>query len=116
MLPLPPAGPRRAEPALHPATRTRETPMDEDVLAILMAGLIVFVPVAGITARFALKPLIDSVIRIAEMRRSTEEVRLLERRIALLEQEMNGVKGDMHEISEQKEFLRKLSEPPYTQS
>ncbi len=113
MLPFPPAAPRAAEP---PATRTRETPMDEEIVGILMLGLIVFVPVAGITARFALKPLIDSVIRIAEMRRSTEEVRLLERRIALLEQEMNGMKGEVHELAEQKEFLRKLSEPPYTQS
>jgi hypothetical protein len=113
MLPFPPAAPRAAEP---PATRTRETSMDEEIIGILMLGLIVFVPVAGITARFALKPLIDSVIRIAEMRRSTEEVRLLERRIALLEQEMNGMKGEVNELAEQKEFLRKLSEPPYTQS
>ncbi len=89
--------------------------MDEDILAMLLISLIVFVPVAGITARFALKPLIDSVIRIAEMRRSTEDVRILERRIALLEQEMNGLKGEMHEIGEQKEFYRKLSEPPYSQ-
>ncbi len=85
--------------------------MDEDILAILVTGLIVFVPVAGITARFALKPLIDSVVRIAEMRRSNEEVRLLERRIALLEQEMSGVKSEVQEIGEQKEFYRKLSEP-----
>ncbi|HEX2187562.1 MAG TPA: hypothetical protein VHG51_01630 [Longimicrobiaceae bacterium] len=85
--------------------------MDEDIIAILMTGLIVFVPVAGITARFALKPLIDSVVRIAEMRRSTEEVRLLERRVALLEQELNGIKGEVHELAEQKEFYQKLAEP-----
>ena len=88
----------------------------EELIAITGGFLVVLIPVAGLTARFALKPLIDSVIRIAEMRRSTEDVRLLERRIALLEQEMNGLKGEMHEIGAQKEFYRKLSEPDYTQS
>lgn len=85
--------------------------MDEGTLAILFGGLILFVPVAGITARFALKPLIDSVIRIAEMRRSTEEVRLLERRVALLEQELNGMKGEVGQLAEQREFYQKLAEP-----
>ncbi|HEV2149111.1 MAG TPA: hypothetical protein VGR37_17015 [Longimicrobiaceae bacterium] len=85
--------------------------MDEDIIAILVGGLIVLVPIAGITARLALKPLLESVIRIAEMRRSTEEVRILERRVTLLEQELNGVRGEMHALTEQKEFDRKLSEP-----
>ena len=85
--------------------------MDEGTLAIIFGGLIVFIPVAGLTARFALKPLIDSLIRIAEMRRSTEEVRILERRVTLLEQELNGMKGEVHQMAEQKEFLQKLSEP-----
>lgn len=85
--------------------------MDEDIVGILMVGLIVFVPVAGITARIALKPLIDSLIRIAEMRRSTEEVRLLDKRIALLEQELHGVKEEVQELTEQKEFYRRLAEP-----
>jgi hypothetical protein len=85
--------------------------MDEDIVAILVGGLVVLIPIAGITARIALKPLLESVIRIAEMRRSTEEARILERRVALLEQELNSVKGEVHEIAEQKEFYRKLAEP-----
>ena len=89
--------------------------MDEAALPVLMIGLIVFVPVAGITARFALKPLIASVIRTAEMRRSTEEVRLLERRVALLEQELNGVKGEVQGIAGQKQVVHSLPEPDYTQ-
>jgi hypothetical protein len=85
--------------------------MDEDIVAILMFGLVVFVPVAGLTMRFALKPLIDSLIRIAEMRRSTQEVQLLERRIALLEQELGALRGEVGELGAQKEFYRGLAEP-----
>ena len=69
--------------------------MDEAVLAVLMVGLILLVPVAGITARFALKPLIDSIGRIAEMRRSPDEVRALERRVAALETELRGMRDGM---------------------
>lgn len=85
--------------------------MDEDILAIIMGGLIVLVPVAGITARFALKPLIDSLVRIAEVRRSTQEVELLERRVALLEQELSSVRSDVKEIAEREEFYRRLAGP-----
>ncbi len=66
--------------------------MDEAVVAVFMIGLIVFVPVAGITARFALKPLIDSIGRIAEMRRPSDEVRALERRVAALEKELSAAR------------------------
>lgn len=85
--------------------------MDEAVLAVLMVGLIVLVPVAGITARFALKPLIDSIIRVAEVRRPGEEVRLLERRVALLEQELAGLRGGPRVSHVQSEPVRTLPEP-----
>ena len=85
--------------------------MDEDIVAIVVIGLIIFVPVAGLTMRIALKPLIDSLIRIAEVRRSTQEVALLEKRLALVEQELAGVRGEMREVSEQAEFYRRLANP-----
>lgn len=85
--------------------------MDEDIVAIVMIGLIVFVPVAGLTMRIALKPLIDSLIRIAEVRRSTQEVALLEKRLALVEQELASVRGEVQEVTAQAEFYRRLAEP-----
>lgn len=65
--------------------------MDEEIVAIVAAFLIVFVPVAGITLRFALKPLVDSIARIMEVRAGREQTELLERRVALLEQEIDRV-------------------------
>lgn len=85
--------------------------MDEDIVAILMFGLVGLIPVAGLTMRFALKPLIDSLIRIVEVRRSTQEVQLLERRIALLEKELGSLRGEVGELGAQKEFYRRLVEP-----
>ena len=85
--------------------------MDEDIVAIIMFGLIVFVPVAGLTARIALKPLIDSLIRIAEVRRSSQEMTLLEKRLALVEQELASVRGEVQEVSAQADFYRRLANP-----
>jgi hypothetical protein len=85
--------------------------MDEGVLAVLIGGLIVLVPVAGITARFALKPLIDSIIRVAEACRPAEEVRQLERRVAQLEQELAGLRGGPRVPPVQAEPVRTLPEP-----
>lgn len=67
--------------------------MDEGMLAILFAGLIVFVPLAGLTMRFALKPLIDSLIRVVEARRPAQDLALLERRLALVEHELSLLRG-----------------------
>ena len=85
--------------------------MDEDIIAILIGGLIILVPVAGITARFALKPLIDSLIRMVETRRSTQEVELLERRLALVEQELAVVRNEVKELGAQSDFHRRLADP-----
>ena len=85
--------------------------MDEDIVAIIMFGLIVLVPVAGVTARIALKPVIDSLARIAEARRSTQEVALLEKRLALVEQELSSVRGEVQEATAQADFYRRLAEP-----
>lgn len=68
--------------------------MDEDILAMLLTALLVFIPVAGLTLRFALKPMVDSIARLMEVRARSEEGALLERRIALLEQEVRALRGE----------------------
>jgi hypothetical protein len=86
--------------------------MDEDIIAIIAGFLIVFVPVAGITLRFALKPLVDSIARIMEVRAGREQTELLERRVALLEQELDRVAS----LAEGVAFEKRLSgesERPY---
>jgi hypothetical protein len=59
--------------------------MDEGIIAVVAAFLILFVPVAGLTLRFALKPLVDSIARIMEARAAREQLELLDRRLTLEE-------------------------------
>jgi uncharacterized protein YlxW (UPF0749 family) len=86
--------------------------MDEDIIGIIAGFLIVFVPVVGITARIALKPVVEAIAKLMAARQGTEAMQLLERRVALLEQELQHTRADMQQLSEERDFYRKLSDQP----
>ncbi len=86
--------------------------MDEDILILLIGGTAILLPLFGLTVRFALKPIVDSVIKIMEARRTNAEMELLERRVTLLEQELNGTQHDLQRLIEKDEFDRRLAKPP----
>ncbi len=81
---------------------------------IVMGSLMVLIPVAGFTARFAMRPIVESLARLRESGAKNEAITLLERRIALLEQEVqnvSGIKEDVARLVEELEFQRKLVGP-----
>lgn len=82
--------------------------MDEDILAILATFLVVFVPVAGITARIAIKPIVEAFTKYMQVRQGTEGLHLLERRIALLEQELGATRAEVQSLSEVRDFDRQI--------
>jgi len=84
------------------------------IVGIFMGSLMVLIPVAGLTARFALKPIVESLARLRESSNKGEAITLLERRMALLEQEVQSVTGIRDEVArlvEELEFQRKLAAP-----
>ena len=82
--------------------------MDEDIIIILVSGLIVFTPVAGLTLRFALKPLVDSMARLMEIRSRKDDADLLDKRVALLEQELGAARTELKELRDRDEFYQRL--------
>ena len=84
--------------------------MDEDIIAIVATFLVVFVPVAGITLRIAVKPVAEAFAKYMQARQGTEELQLVERRLALLEQELGAVRNEVQHLTEEREFYRRLSE------
>lgn len=83
------------------------------LVAVVMGCLIVLVPIAGITARFALKPIVESFARLKEVQggaaaQNTREVAVLEQRVALLEQQYQNLEGSVARLGELKEFDRQL--------
>lgn len=82
----------------------------EELIAITGGFLVVLIPVAGLTARFALKPLIETVAKVMQARQGNEALQLAERRLAVLEQEMALMRTELQQIGESKEFYRRLAE------
>jgi len=88
--------------------------MDEDILIIIISGLAVLIPVAGLTLRFALKPMVDSIARLMEVKNGASSVDLVDKRVQLLEQELHGLRGEMQLLTDRTDFYERLSIPRQT--
>jgi hypothetical protein len=88
--------------------------MDEDILIIIISGLAVLIPVAGLTLRVALKPMVDSIARLMEVKNGASSVDLVDKRVQLLEQELHGLRGEMQLLTDRTDFYERLSIPRQT--
>jgi hypothetical protein len=90
-------------------------PIDLVALAAVVLGcMTVLIPIAGLTARFAIKPITEALSRARSAGTERETVLMLERRVALLEQELHGVtemRADMARMLEELEFQKQLARP-----
>jgi hypothetical protein len=80
--------------------------------AVILGCLIVLIPIAGFTARLAIKPITEAIARSRDNPTDRETMRLLERRLALLEQEVHGIadmRADLSRVIEEIDFQKQLS-------
>jgi len=78
------------------------------VIAVIMGISVVLIPVIGLTARFALKPTVEALSRIFEGKAKDDTLLMLERRVALLEQQVDAVEGSVGRLSETSNFDAQL--------
>lgn len=81
------------------------------VIAIVLGMLVVLIPVAGLTARFAFKPVVEAIARMREGQNGQQELSLLQQRVALLEQQVQNVEQTVDRIGDEREFHKQLSTP-----
>jgi hypothetical protein len=87
-------------------------PVDLVALVSSILGIsIVLVPVIGLTARFALKPVVEALARVFESRSTDESVRILERRVELQEQQIEALQAAVRQVAETQDFDRQLAAP-----
>jgi hypothetical protein len=82
------------------------------LVAVLLGMMVILIPVAGLTVRFALKPIAESIARMRESSTGREQLALIERRMALVEQEVQaipGIRDDVARLVEELEFQRRLA-------
>ena len=76
------------------------------IIAIVLGGLIFLVPIAGLTLRFALKPALEAYASMRELNGQGQEVRILEQRVALLEERLQGIESGAIPLPEPREQRR----------
>jgi len=84
--------------------------IDLEFLAIMaMAFTIVVIPILGLTARFALKPTVEAIGQLFRKRESEEALLLMDRRMALLEQQVELMEGTLRRVDEATAFDKQLT-------
>ena len=78
------------------------------LVAVVLGSLTVLIPIAGITARIALKPMVEAMARYREMKGEDAAVGLLERRMSLLEEQLHGMDRSLRILVEDADFRRRL--------
>lgn len=81
------------------------------VMGVIMGSLVILIPIAGVTLRFAIKPIAEAMARIREGQRADREMALLQQRLDLLEQHLAGVESELHRLREVQEFHARLKAP-----
>lgn len=82
----------------------------DDMVGLILAVGIVLIPSLGLTARFALKPIVESMFRIRESLdrgRATEDPRL-----AALESRVSAMQETLDRVAQGVEFDRQLRSTP----
>ncbi len=82
------------------------------VVAIVGGLLVVLIPVAGITARFAFKPIVESIAKLKAIQATAPggaDVQQLEQRVGKIEQQLEGIDVSLQRLIEAKDFDRQLS-------
>lgn len=78
------------------------------LLAVFMGTSIVLIPVIGLTARFALKPTVEALSKLFQTKGMEETVQILERRMALLETQLESIDTSVSRLADASEFHQKL--------
>ncbi|HSU18061.1 hypothetical protein [Longimicrobium sp.] len=95
------------------------SPQELETLAPLIGfaicAFIISIPVVAFSARFAVKPVVDALIRLREaqgkMNSSNEMLVLQDRRLSLLESEMQHIGTALERLAEAQEFQARLGAP-----
>ena len=80
------------------------------LMGVLVGGAVILIPILAISARFALKPLIETWMKARQV--SGPESQLQDRRIALLEAEVQNLHATVRQLAEAESFRSQLSAPP----
>ena len=82
------------------------------LIGFAIAAFVVSIPVIAFSARFAIKPVVEALIRLREAQGkagvSNDMLMLQDRRLSLLESEMQHIGATLERLAEAQEFAAQL--------
>ena len=81
------------------------------LVAVVLGGLSVLIPITGLTARFALKPIIEAITTLRAGQEDEKRTAFLEQRLALVEEQLHAIERDHQRLLEADDFRRQLESP-----
>jgi hypothetical protein len=84
----------------------------QGLVMIILLGLAVLVPITGMTVRFMLRPFLDERARKRVYDELKQEGSLIEKRLALLEQQFDSLERGLSAIQAEREFDKELQSVP----
>ncbi|MCJ7629329.1 MAG: hypothetical protein MUO50_13200 [Longimicrobiales bacterium] len=78
------------------------------IISVIMGISIVLIPVIGLTARFALKPVVEALARVFESRGMNESMQIMERRMALMESQVEALGDTLKRLEDTSTFDAQL--------
>ena len=85
--------------------------MNDDLLGYALVTALVIIPALGLTARLAIKPVVDAIVRLKETFASAPDP-LVERRLLELEAELRATQREVQRLKEGQAFDRALAPQP----
>ena len=82
--------------------------MDEDIVAIIAGTVMVSIPLLAISARIALKPVVDAIVRLRGDVDANQR-RLQEQRLVMLEEELVDLRHELGDLRSARTFDRELA-------
>jgi hypothetical protein len=84
----------------------------EDIIIAFMVFVVVVVPVLGFTARLALKPMVEAIIRLRESFTTGSGSGVVGHRLLQLEEEVRQLRQSLKQLKETEAFHRELLARP----
>ncbi|MDB4949761.1 MAG: hypothetical protein JWM27_2410 [Gemmatimonadetes bacterium] len=81
------------------------------MVAVVLGGLSILTPIVAFSARYALRPIVDSLLVLRESQGNDRVANLQDRRIAVLESEIQSLQHTVQSLSEADDFRRQLAAP-----
>lgn len=81
------------------------------IVAVVMGMLVILIPIAGFTLRYAIKPIAEAVAKVRQTEAANREFSMLEQRVELIERQLSAMESDVHRLREIEEFHAQLKGP-----